>query len=800
MVQKMRPLGFFMPCYFITMKKAIYILSLCLTFTISFGQITIDFPINKAVYQRNNSNNANLNISGKYGDLSTVKIEVRLVNPATGIVISGFDWQTLVLNPTLGHYFGTLNNVPGGWYTLQTRNISTIGTILNIATVDRVGIGEVFFVTGQSNAEGFLGYGSVDAQSEKVVTHNYNDQFIYNSHTSNLPPFPSFKKIESNDYLSIKGASSWCYGRLGDLLTNRLGVPIAFFNSGASGTSVQNWNESSMNQPTYNEYTGLLYGSLIGMPYVHLRNSLKLYAQNFGVRSVLWHQGETDNRKRTSSTDYQNILTSVINQSRLHLNSNLCWVISRASYDNGMSSPQIIGGQNATIQQNTSLNFYGPETDGIQPRKNDNIDNSAVHFEGAQLIELANAYDASLNTNFFSSSTPIQASPLKNIAINCGSSGFQMSAPPGYNQYKWVRIDNGGSKNFEQTPEATTQVLSRSSGTYMCYLIDNQERVNFSQIVDLSIVNYFCTNGALPECQSFDYVSDLPFLGTPFNYNAENEFGPIRRNLSNSGNPITLNGVTYTKGFGVHAQSIVEFSLTAKNYLKFESYLGLDDAISDPNCGNVIFKVYGDNNLLYTSPAMAALSETEFISIPIAGYNTLKLEVETNGVSFCDHADWADTKLFFTNATQIPSVTVDKTLINSGQTVVLTASNCNAPNIVKWSSNVYSNPYIINPSVTQLYSASCITPNVCETPYSAPVTVNVIPDCANSYTLISPTNNFSLPSTDLTYKTSQKITGINKLSNAVKITYDAKQSIELLPGFIAENGTTFTAKIGGCNN
>ena len=138
------------------------------------------------------------------------------------------------------------------------------------------------------------------------------------------------------------------------------------------------------------------------------------------------------------------------------------------------------------------------------------------------------------------------------------------------------------------------------------------------------------------------YLSDLEWTS------ATNGWGAVERDLSNGennsgdGNIITLNGVTYEKGLGVHANSEITFDL-AGEYELFKSDIGIDDEVND---GSVRFQVYVDGVEAYTSPLMESDSDTESISVEVKGAEQLRLVVDDGGDNFFfDHADWANAKL-----------------------------------------------------------------------------------------------------------------------------------------------------------
>jgi hypothetical protein len=139
------------------------------------------------------------------------------------------------------------------------------------------------------------------------------------------------------------------------------------------------------------------------------------------------------------------------------------------------------------------------------------------------------------------------------------------------------------------------------------------------------------------------YLSDLPFAATP-----TNGWGPVERDASNGenaagdGRTITLNGVTYAKGLGVHAQSSVSFELDG-DYSRFMSDIGIDDEAA---AGTVAFQVYGDDVLLYDSGVMNGTSATRSIDLDVEDLEELRLVVTDGGDNInSDHGDWAGARL-----------------------------------------------------------------------------------------------------------------------------------------------------------
>ena len=136
------------------------------------------------------------------------------------------------------------------------------------------------------------------------------------------------------------------------------------------------------------------------------------------------------------------------------------------------------------------------------------------------------------------------------------------------------------------------------------------------------------------------YLSDL----TP--YYAVNGWGNAQMDASVFGNRLTLNGVQYAKGLGVHAYSELKYALYGGcNYMTAK--VGMDSEVP-PGVGNVDFQVWGDGTLLYDSGYLTGGSPRQSINVDLTGRQTLGLVV-TNGTYMApswttsdDHADWAN--------------------------------------------------------------------------------------------------------------------------------------------------------------
>ncbi len=129
---------------------------------------------------------------------------------------------------------------------------------------------------------------------------------------------------------------------------------------------------------------------------------------------------------------------------------------------------------------------------------------------------------------------------------------------------------------------------------------------------------------------------------------AVNGWGPVEvdqsvnTDLADDGNKLTIAGVEYEKGLGVHAYSEVKYDLNGE-YLSFSSVIGVDDESCDD--ASVVFKVLLDNRQVYESNVMKKGDKGIYIQIETKGVNEIKLQVhDANDSNACDHADWADAR------------------------------------------------------------------------------------------------------------------------------------------------------------
>ena len=213
--------------------------------------------------------------------------------------------------------------------------------------------------------------------------------------------------------------------------------------------------------------------------------------------------------------------------------------------------------------------------------------------------------------------------------------------------------------------------------------------------------NYKNTSGFGNLVLSSQTLSSVTYLSNLVWTSVINGWGPVEKDKSNGetgsndGKTITLNGITYSKGLGVHAYSEIVYALNGL-YTTFLSDIGVDDEAE--KSGSVTFQVWADGVKLYDSGAMACASATKQVNVTISGKNTLKLIVTDSGNGKTDdHADWANARLVpktTTADTILPSITITNPTSSSAYTtsrgtinISGTASDSVGVTSVTWSNN-----------------------------------------------------------------------------------------------------------------
>lgn len=306
-----------------------------------------------------------------------------------------------------------------------------------------MGIGEVFAIAGQSNAQGGgeeTGLSWIHAVDDRVNSVDFN-----NSPAADNKLAIGFSKIDKDSSdIGPFHFVPWCWARLGDLLADSLNVPVLFYGAAHGGTAVIHWQDASQGIITPSILPDDWLKMYLGAPYKALGVTLKYYASLTGLRGILWHQGESDHK--TNPNDYQSRLETVIAESREDIECDtLAWMVAKVSYAKGTSANPV-NGQQQTIDADANV-FNGPNTDELEGYTNRY---DLIHLNtAAGLASHASYWFNSMVNNglsFFENASAIPARDFIDLDFTCTSNTpsnpITLSTNSSYEKFAWSNRDN----------------------------------------------------------------------------------------------------------------------------------------------------------------------------------------------------------------------------------------------------------------------------------------------------------------------------------------------------------------------
>jgi hypothetical protein len=224
---------------------------------VSGDTVTVTGPVAYQTFQRNGSDQANIPVAGTYSGTPT-SIEARF---------NGGSWSVVDASPSAGSFSGTLTTQAAGQGALEVRYSNDTGVTSSAANV---GIGDVFVVAGQSNAEGY----GTNPQS-------------YTHATLKATKFTqSDVWADCTDPTDVDGGGSY-WPLLATYIMDDQSVPVAFITTGVNASGLHN-------------------GSWLpgGANYDAMLDSITASGVN-AVRAILWHQGEADALSSVTKAQYK---------------------------------------------------------------------------------------------------------------------------------------------------------------------------------------------------------------------------------------------------------------------------------------------------------------------------------------------------------------------------------------------------------------------------------------------------------------------------------------------------------------
>jgi len=322
-------------------------------------------PQDYQVFQRETQDTGKMEIAGSVKIAGT--FEYRLTGRSRKGELPG-DWQLLPVDATT-RSFSTKAAVPaGGWYKLEVRGEG------QTAVVERVGVGEIFVVAGQSNS---ANHGSERQQPKSGMVSAFDGQ----------------RWMLANDpQPGASGRGGSFLPAFGDALASKYQVPIALAATGVGSSSVREWlpqGEKMRQQPTTGKNvvpagpgewacTGVLFDKFV-------KRCQSLGPRGF--RAVLWHQGESDAGqvrggypadRQISGEQYRQFMETLIKAARKQAGWEMPWFVAQATFhsEQDAADEEFRAAQKALWDAGVALE--GPDSDALRGNLR-----AGVHFNGA---------------------------------------------------------------------------------------------------------------------------------------------------------------------------------------------------------------------------------------------------------------------------------------------------------------------------------------------------------------------------------------------------------------------------------
>jgi hypothetical protein len=342
------------------------------------AQLTLTAPRDYQVFQRAEITNGVMVVEGQWSvpprAAAIPDALVARVLPPGSNAGADSEWKPLAFDGRAHGFRAALPVPPGGWYRVQVRLLQA-GVALASADIAHVGVGEVFFIAGQSNA---ANYGEARLQPASGLVTAFDGEHWAPAND----PQPG-----------ATGTKGSFIPSFGDALVRELHVPVGVVCLGVGSTSVREWTPAGhpMSAPptTGAHCVALVGGKLVssGELFTRLAGRLRQFPPH-GVRAVLWHQGESDWKQPEGHdiplAEYRADLTDLIAASRTAAGWEVPWFVAQVSY----GSPGQPGAAEMRAQQlavvDGRLTLAGPNTDaltGVWRERN----GQGVHFNAAGL-------------------------------------------------------------------------------------------------------------------------------------------------------------------------------------------------------------------------------------------------------------------------------------------------------------------------------------------------------------------------------------------------------------------------------
>ncbi len=250
--------------------------------------LTITSPASRLVFQRTLAGDATIPVAGTAA-WPGATVEARWVDVASG---KPGAWTALG-SVQADHGFRGQLRAAAGWYSLEVRAHGEGADA--VASVERVGVGEVFVVVGHSVAHG----GDINlpgASDDRVNTialpvgdREAERRYQATGDPQFLPPAVG-RQFGDQVRPAPAGHGPYFWAAFAEHIARSQNVPVLVLNAAFGGSSLEHWAKSARGEPFAHPFVN----ASLRMPYRRLEHALTQYGAITGVRAILSDQGQND--------------------------------------------------------------------------------------------------------------------------------------------------------------------------------------------------------------------------------------------------------------------------------------------------------------------------------------------------------------------------------------------------------------------------------------------------------------------------------------------------------------------------
>lgn len=442
-----------------------------------FSQFQISYPVDRMVIQRDLNNQGVVQIAGAFTEVSdSLQVKFDPVMPGQGLKK---DWQTILRNPEKAQFISE-TTLSGGWYKMSIRSFRN-GTITKSSAIDHVGVGEVFVIAGQSNAEGNIDFegSEIGTSEDRVSVIDYKDIFM----NEDQLPFV-FSPLRNNTKIGPYNPVPWFWARMAERLVREYNVPVLLYGAAVGGTGSDLWY-GSMKGTDYSKVLGRQI-KFVGSPYDVLRRTLQNYVSRTGVRALFWQQGESD--AFTDPYVYYNRLKEIVAQTSVDIEGQLSWIMAIGSRT--PNPTQVAYAQQLIIDYVDNV-YQGPNTDVLWGGENRA---DGIHFHKDGLNRAADLWaSAIIDNNYLQKIRPVAAKRLIDFSVSCPENfeeSLNLAAINNFDSYQW---SDGASSANAILSDGSISLKARKNGiVYFSPEITLEKSAFLKEEISLSGDSEYC--------------------------------------------------------------------------------------------------------------------------------------------------------------------------------------------------------------------------------------------------------------------------------------------------------------------